>query len=325
MKNVSLLFMSLLFLFSFTSYAQESDEISNDTIDSTVERTYKDNEPYIFVERGVEFAVFPNGEFDFAYVGLNYEQNPYKKPNRPFSYNGGYNYDMFLQFDVFGAVIQIETVPVHYDNYGRIIKAGSVDISYSEDAVAQIGNMHVQYQKGIANHISKGYINLSDRQLVKQAHHSRYVGTAYYTIVSPFPYRENLDYTRYSFEQHKKLYDNSKKTASTYNNGRRTFLDPETTTPRGLILADNGGKYLTITKSDEGFKNISDLRTRNESIKKNEIAPRRNSTSSYTRNNSNQLSTRNSGSSVKQQQVKTNNSQAIQKKSSSSSSLQTKK
>lgn len=289
--------MSFLLFVGFTSYASDSDTFFNVAIDSTIERTYKANEPYIFVERGVEFAVFPNGEFDFAYVGFNYEENPYKTPSRPFSYNGGYNYDMYLQFDIFGAIIQIETVPVYYDNYGRIIQAGSVDIIYSEDAIAQIGNMHVRYQKGIANHISKGYINLSDRHLVKRPQHIEYYLKPHSVIVCHLPYRENLDYERYSYEQHKKLYEASKRTGSKYDFGRRTFLDPETTTPRGLVLADNGGKYLSIVKSDEGIKNISDLRTRNEASRESNMSSRKNTSSNYSRNRSSQLNSRRSDNS----------------------------
>lgn len=289
--------MSFLLLVGFTSYASNSDTFFHVAIDSTIERTYKANEPYVFVERGVEFAVFPNGEFDFAYVGFNYEENPYKTPNRPFSYNGGYNYDMYLQFDIFGAVIQIETVPVYYDNYGRIIQAGSVDISYSEDAIVQIGNMHIQYQKGIAKHLSKGYINLSDKHLVKRPQHIEYYLKPHSVIVSHLPYRENIEYERYSFEQHKKLYEASKTTGSKYEYGRRTFLDPETTTPRGLVLADNGGKYLSIISSDEGLKNISDLRTRNEVSREHNMSSRKNASSNYSKDRSSQLNSRRSGSS----------------------------
>ena len=79
---------------------------------------------YIFIEQGVEFSVFPDGQFDFVYVGGHNGSNVsinIGTPDVNISYNSGYNYDIYVQYDDYGAVIQIEDIPIYYDNYGRII------------------------------------------------------------------------------------------------------------------------------------------------------------------------------------------------------------
>ena len=38
-------------------------------------------------------------------------------PNVNISYNSGYDYNAYVQYDEFGAIIQIENVPIYYDYY----------------------------------------------------------------------------------------------------------------------------------------------------------------------------------------------------------------
>lgn len=223
MRRAGLLFLSMVLFLGFTScMVMESNQ-------NKAPGTYKGSVPFIFVERDVEFAIYPNGEFDFAYVGPNYRYTPYNGPRQPFSYNGGYDYDVYLQFDRFGAVIQVESVPIFYDYYGRIIQAGNVVLRYSGNYVTQIGNMHVIYKKGGKYLASSGYVNSYNRHLSPQPWHS-YYSRPYYPIVYTKPYRENYKPKRYSYDEHRKRYENRGR--SNYDNGRRTFVDPITKNPR---------------------------------------------------------------------------------------------
>ena len=149
MKNLIFLFVGLL-----TGLAPMKAE----TLDG-VYRNYYDGSRYIFVEGGVEFSVYPDGEFDFVlpqiaqnYVNVNVNAGPVN-----ISYNSGYNYDPFVQYDDFGAVIQIESVPVYYDNWGRIIQAGSVYINYNNNRIVNVGGLRVFYNGPRFSHVS-GFI-----------------------------------------------------------------------------------------------------------------------------------------------------------------------
>lgn len=232
MKRAGFLFISVVLFLGFTSCVSMAESRTS----SQPQGTYRGSVPFIFVERDIEFAIYPNGEFDFAYVGPNYIHNPYNGPRRPFSYNSGYNYDVYLQFDRFGAVVQIESVPIYYDYYGRINQAGNIIIRYTGDYVTQVGNMHVIYERGNVYLASSGYVNSYNQHLRPQPWHS-YYARPYYPVVYTMPYRENYNPKRYAYEEHRQRYDNRGR--SNYDNGRRTFLDPVTQSPRRGSATDN--------------------------------------------------------------------------------------
>lgn len=250
MKRAGFLFISMVLFLGFTSCVSMAESRAS----SQAQGTYKGSVPFIFVERDVEFAIYPNGEFDFAYVGPNYQNNPYNGPSRPFSYNGGYNYDMYLQFDRFGAVVQVESVPIYYDYYGRITQAGNVIIRYTRDYVTQVGNMHVIYERGNVYLASSGYVNSYNRHLRPQPWHS-YYARPYYPVVYTVPYRENYKPRRYEYEEHRRRYNRGR---SNYDNGRRTFVDPVTQAPRREAATDNRRENIqTPTDSDRGRNNTT--------------------------------------------------------------------
>ena len=199
---------------------------------------YNYGEAFIFVEGGVEFAVYPNGEFDFHYNPrfLNTSLMHIPHPNRNISYNAGYNYDAFVQFDDYGAVIQIEHVPVYYDHYGRILQAGDVIIRYNNQGlVTRVGNMQVRYNRfnqpvryvGVINHYNTRYVYRPWHQYYMRPHTN-------YRVVYYEPYRAyyepmRMDYFQYNtYYQTNNYYYNKNnfyrpgQPAVAYNYGRRT-------------------------------------------------------------------------------------------------------
>ena len=73
---------------------------------------------FIFVEQGVEFAVFPDGQFDFNVDSYGPNFSAYADLGGVgISFNSGYSYDAYVQYDDFGAVVQIENVPIFYASY----------------------------------------------------------------------------------------------------------------------------------------------------------------------------------------------------------------
>ena len=67
------------------------------------------------------------------------------------SFNSGYNYNSFLQYDAFGAIIQIKHVPIYYDFYGRVSRIGNIYINYNRHGyVAQVGGHGEQYRMRVA-------------------------------------------------------------------------------------------------------------------------------------------------------------------------------
>ncbi|WP_424493432.1 hypothetical protein [Salinimicrobium sp. GXAS 041] len=197
---------------------------------------YGYGDAFIFVEGGVEFAIYPDGQFDFFYNSrrTGYNVNVVT-PHVNISYNAGYNYDPYVQYDDFGAVIQVENVPVFYDYYGRIIQAGNVYISYNRfGRVATIGGLHLHYNSRLRVTRFSGYINAYNPRYVYRPWHSYYVRPhVNHTVVYHQPYRAHyhpnrfaynyyVDYYRKHSSTHRRSYYRPGENATAYHRGSRT-------------------------------------------------------------------------------------------------------
>jgi len=220
MKKVAALLVGILFL-SFSAKAA-----SNAEAESTL--NYYDGKSYIFVENGVEFSVFPDGQFDFVYVGRNNGGNVNVNvvtPGVNVSFNAGHDYDTYVQYDDYGAVIQIENVPVYYDDYGRIIQAGDVEIRYTNRRIVRVGGLFINYNRFGAFDYCTGFINPWNRFYVYRPWHVFYARPLFANcIVYDYGYRRYYRPLRYSFANHRRYYANRGRVA--YTNGRRDFYRP---------------------------------------------------------------------------------------------------
>lgn len=217
MKGTVLIFGILLLGFTTSVFASGKNVTSN--------RGYNGN-AFIFVEGNVEFSVFPDGQFDFMYVGpQKATEFTISTLNVNISYNAGYNYDAYVQYDDYGAVIQVENVPVFYDYYGRIIRAGNVKISYNNGRLIRIGGLHIHYNPYGEFVYHTGFINRFNPYYVYRPWHVYYVRPLYHhVIVYNFPYRRYYNPRRYSFQDHIVFYKN--RNNNSYTNGRRDFHRP---------------------------------------------------------------------------------------------------
>jgi hypothetical protein len=193
----------LIVAFLITSFSVKA------TTNETENKYYNENgDNFTFVERGITFAVFQNGEFDFY---LNQRNNGvnigYSSENVNISFNSGYNYDAFIQYDDYGAVIQIEDIPIYYDYYGRVSQIGNVKIRYHGRRLVQLGGLHIYYNNyGYYSHYS-GYINSYNRHYAYHPYYNHFVRPIFdFRIVSYKPYRHYYRPTRYAY--HKTHYNN---------------------------------------------------------------------------------------------------------------------
>lgn len=162
MKKITLLVASILLV---GSVANASEIITNSG--EEMKMGYSSDEPISFIERGIEFYVFPNGEFDFN--------------TRPDDSQGDYfyktagkrgtetqakrttNYGVRIEHDSFGRVRRVGNTFINYDNRDRVSRIGTVYMKYNRTALAQIGGMRIVYNRrgDIVDTIGriKGYSN----------------------------------------------------------------------------------------------------------------------------------------------------------------------
>lgn len=162
MKNLVLLFTGVLM--GLTTVTAETKSASQG--EDLVVNPNHFVQPILFVERGVEFLIFPDGSFDFN-TQLDYTQGDdyYRKGNStvntkrrsvnrtygaPGTYNtyyyGPVNSGTVVLHDHSGKVRRIGNVFLNYNRQDQIKRVGSVYINYNRQGlVSQIGGMRLVY------------------------------------------------------------------------------------------------------------------------------------------------------------------------------------
>lgn len=146
MKKITLLVASILLI---GSVANASELKSTD--ERTITRISFD-EPLSFTERGIEFFVFPNGDFDFntrpndsqgdyQYKSAGRRSTEVARNNRPV------NYGTLIEHDSFGRVRRVGNTFINYDSQDRVSRIGTVYMRYNRFALTQIGGMQIVYNK----------------------------------------------------------------------------------------------------------------------------------------------------------------------------------
>lgn len=216
MKNKLFLFATFVFV-SLTTFA---------TTNTSTYNRYNNNygDTFTFVERGVTFSVFQNGEFDFYINPRRGLHVGYQGNGVNISFNSGYNYDAYVQYDDYGAIIQIENIPIYYDYYGRVERVGNINLNYRYGRLARLGGLNVYYNSyGSYTHCS-GYINRYNRDYVYHPYHNFFARPFFeYRVVSYRAYRNHYKPNRHNYyrDHSRNKYYNKYQKRSNHNTRQR--------------------------------------------------------------------------------------------------------
>jgi len=130
-------------LFAFAGTANASGIIN--FADGFTKTRFSADEPIVFTERGIEFYIFPNGEFDFNTVETASSGTVYKNGRRNTTY--GAPAGTRIEHDAAGRIRRIGNVFMNYDSNNRIKRIGSVYMSYNRFALTQVGNLRILYNR----------------------------------------------------------------------------------------------------------------------------------------------------------------------------------
>jgi hypothetical protein len=151
MKKITLLVASILLFGGGVANATEKNNFSHER---RLPVDFRNAEPIVFTERGVEFFVFPDGQFDFntrpSNGGMYYKPSRRNIVNRTYgaptnSRNG--NYGVKVEHDNMGRVRRIGNVFINYDSNNRIKRVGSVYMTYNRYALEQVGGLQIIYNR----------------------------------------------------------------------------------------------------------------------------------------------------------------------------------
>ena len=201
MKKLIYLFTGLL-LGLVTVNASTTETTKLNYINTSYNSGYGNS--FIFNEQGIEFSVFRDGQFDF-YMQNRGPQVSVSIGNHSsgISFNSGYNYNPYLQYDEFGAIIQIENVPVFYDYYGRVSQVGNVFINYNNRGyINNVGALYVHYNRYNRFSHCTGFINVYNRGYIFRPWHTYYRIPAFnHCVVYNRPYRQFYTPIRYIYNR----------------------------------------------------------------------------------------------------------------------------
>jgi hypothetical protein len=148
MKKITLLVASIFLMGGIVANAADRNNKS-----SAVD--FRNADPIVFVERGVEFYIFPDGQFDFntrPSTGDMY----YKQGRRTSAVNKTYgrnanvqnrNYGVKVEHDNRGRVRRVGNVMINYDANDRVKRVGSVYMTYNRYALDRVGDLQIIYNR----------------------------------------------------------------------------------------------------------------------------------------------------------------------------------
>ena len=146
MKKITLLVASILLV---GSVANASGVIKTSGEEKRTRFSFE--EPISFTERGIEFFVFPNGEFDFNTRPDDSQGDYYFKTagkrTSTVQRGGPVNYGTLIEHDSFGRIRRIGNTFINYDGRDRVNRIGTVYMRYNRFALTQIGGMQIVYNR----------------------------------------------------------------------------------------------------------------------------------------------------------------------------------
>lgn len=179
MKKVTLIFASLLLVVTTATATTSTKEVLEN--DLRITERYRYTQPILFVERGVEFLIFPNGEFDFntELVDGPFNDDFYYRNNRSRRSSINNNFGVpgsttrftrlrrprgvLILHDRFGKVRRIGNTFINYDRQGRVKRVGSVYMRYRRGLLRQVGGLTIRYNRFGEMIGSNGFVNWANQ------------------------------------------------------------------------------------------------------------------------------------------------------------------
>lgn len=144
MKKITLLVASIFLFGGIVAHAADKNHKS--PVD------FRNTEPIVFTENGVEFYVFADGQFDFnlrqSNRDVNYNSNRRYESNKYYGKPGNspkWNNGVAIEYARNGKISRVGNVIIRYDSHDRIKQIGSVDMDYNRYGLTQVGGLHIVY------------------------------------------------------------------------------------------------------------------------------------------------------------------------------------
>jgi hypothetical protein len=147
MKKITLLVASIFLFGSIVANAADRDH-KKSPVD------FRNAVPIVFTERGIQFFLFADGQFDFntrpSTSQVYYKSGRRSVPNDNYGSNGNsqkWNNGVEIEHDRSGKVRRIGNVFLNYDSRNRIKRIGTVYMDYNRFGLTQVGGLRIVYNQ----------------------------------------------------------------------------------------------------------------------------------------------------------------------------------
>ncbi|MGB5362872.1 MAG: hypothetical protein WBN17_06175 [Aureibaculum sp.] len=135
----------LLGMFMMVSTAEATNGVLTDSKPG-YHSAYK-AKPISFVENGIKFYVYPNGDLDF-------KSNSRSRNTTQYVYRNGKRYVKRVPFnrvrithDRHGRINRVGNVFINYNRFGKVQRIGSVFVDYQHRKLARVGGLSIKYNR----------------------------------------------------------------------------------------------------------------------------------------------------------------------------------
>jgi hypothetical protein len=149
MKKITFLVASILLIGGGVANATEKNDMPQQKV---VAVDFRNAEPIVFIESGIEFYVFTDGQFDFnarpSGRDKSFRNNGRGSGNREYSVAASCrrdNYGLIVEQDRLGRVRRVGNVAISYDRNDRVQRVGAVEMEYSRYALQRVGGLEIIY------------------------------------------------------------------------------------------------------------------------------------------------------------------------------------
>ena len=138
MKKGLLLFLGMLMM---VSTVEASDGKKGNSA-----KDYYNARPIKFMERGIQFYIFPNGDVDFN-MNTRFRKQYYYRNGRRYAKRIPHR-GISIDRDYFGRVHRVGNVFINYNRFGNVTRVGSVAVDYLRGRrLKRVGGLTISYDR----------------------------------------------------------------------------------------------------------------------------------------------------------------------------------
>ncbi len=130
---------------------------------------YINAQPITFVQKGITFYVYPNGEFDFTRTQYRSRRGFITNaPGQTYGFSFPDRNRGIIAYDRWGNISKIGRNYISYNRRGQVNQIGNVNLRYRNGRLVRVGNMHVIYNHRGRSYKLHGDVYTNNRRVVSR-------------------------------------------------------------------------------------------------------------------------------------------------------------